>query len=60
MPLLAQVPMDVKVREGGDDGLPVVLADPGSEAAVALSALARRLGRRSRGLAGRPLGVVPV
>lgn len=60
VPLLAQVPMDVKVREGGDGGLPVVLADPGSEAAVALSALARRLGHRSRGLAGRPLGVVPV
>ncbi len=60
VPLLAQVPMDVAVREGGDAGTPVVLSAPDSPAAVAMSELARRLGRRSRGLAGRPLGVVPV
>lgn len=60
VPLLAQVPMDVAVREGGDAGTPVVLAAPDSPAALVLSDLARTLGRRARGLAGRPLGVVPV
>nr|WP_218974431.1 P-loop NTPase [Streptomyces sp. NP160] len=60
VPLLAQVPMDVAVREGGDAGTPVVLSAPGSPAAQVLSDLARTLGRRARGLAGRPLGVVPV
>ncbi|MBC3761485.1 Mrp/NBP35 family ATP-binding protein [Quadrisphaera sp. RL12-1S] len=60
VPLLAQVPMDVAVREGGDAGMPVVLAAPDSPAALVLSDLARTLGRRARGLAGRPLGVVPV
>ncbi|PWJ56191.1 ATP-binding protein involved in chromosome partitioning [Quadrisphaera granulorum] len=59
VPLLAQVPLDVAVREGGDAGTPVVLAAPDSPAAVVLSDLARTLGRRARGLAGRPLGVVP-
>ncbi|MGQ7297821.1 Mrp/NBP35 family ATP-binding protein [Quadrisphaera sp. KR29] len=60
VPLLAQVPMDVAVREGGDAGAPVVLSAPTSPAAVVLTDLARTLGRRARGLAGRPLGVVPV
>lgn len=55
--LLAQVPLDPALREGGDDGLPVVLSAPGSPAAVALTALAGVLGRRPRGLAGRRLSV---
>ncbi|WP_432546835.1 Mrp/NBP35 family ATP-binding protein [Kineococcus sp. SYSU DK004] len=57
VPLLAQVPMDVALREGGDEGLPVVLRDPDSPAAVVLRDLARSLARRPRGLAGRRLGV---
>jgi ATP-binding protein involved in chromosome partitioning len=60
VPLLAQVPMDVALREGGDRGEPVVLSDPASPAAVVLRDLAHRLGRRARGLAGRPLGITPV
>ena len=55
--LLAQVPLDPALREGGDDGLPVVLSHPGSPAAVALTGLAGALGRRPRGLAGRRLSV---
>ncbi|MFB9375558.1 P-loop NTPase [Kineococcus gynurae] len=57
VPLLAQLPMDVALREGGDAGVPVVLSDPGSPAAAALRELARGLAHRPRGLAGRPLGV---
>ena len=60
VPLLAQVPMDVALREGGDAGTPVVLADPASPAAVVLLDLAQRLGHRARGLAGRSLGITPV
>ncbi len=59
VPLLGQVPLDVRVREGGDDGLPVVLADPQSPAAAVLTAIAARLGGRPRGLAGRSLGLTP-
>jgi len=57
VPLLGQVPLDVTARLAGDAGTPVVLSDPASDAATALSAIATTLGHRKRGLAGRPLGV---
>jgi ATP-binding protein involved in chromosome partitioning len=53
------VPVDVRLRAGGDSGTPVVLGDPDSAAAVALRGVARTLGRRARGLAGRSLGLSP-
>jgi ATP-binding protein involved in chromosome partitioning len=59
VPLLAQVPLDPRVREGGDTGRPLVLDDPAAPAAAALISVARRLGRRERGLAGRALGLSP-
>jgi ATP-binding protein involved in chromosome partitioning len=59
VPLLGQVPLDVRLREGGDAGTPLVLADPGAPASVVLTELARRLGRRERGLLGRSLGLSP-
>ena len=59
VPLLGQIPLDTRLREGGDSGLPVVLGDPESPAAVALRAVARGISTRSRGLAGRSLGLTP-
>jgi ATP-binding protein involved in chromosome partitioning len=59
VPLLGQVPMDVRLREGGDAGVPLVLGDPASPAALALRKIADELGTRSRGLAGRNLGISP-
>lgn len=58
VPLLAQVPLDIALREGGDAGRPVSL-DAGP-AASELVALATALGKTERGLAGRPLGVSPI
>ena len=60
VPVLGSVPIDVRLREGGDDGAPVVVADPTSPAAVALQAIADTLTARARGLAGRPLNLTPV
>jgi ATP-binding protein involved in chromosome partitioning len=60
VPLLGQVPLDVVLRESGDDGVPVVLSHPESPAAVALTEVARALTVRSRGLAGRSLGISPL
>ena len=60
VPLLGQVPLDPAVREAGDDGTPVVLADPGSPGARVLRDVARSLATRERGLAGMRLGVTPV
>jgi len=59
VPLLGQIPLDTALRIGADQGSPVVLAEPASPAAVALRGIARELGQRSRGLAGRSLGLTP-
>jgi ATP-binding protein involved in chromosome partitioning len=60
VPLLGQVPIDARLRQGGDQGVPLVLSDPGSAAAQQLTAVAQSLANRSRGLAGRRLGLSPV
>jgi ATP-binding protein involved in chromosome partitioning len=59
VPLLGQIPLDTLLREGGDIGMPVVLSEPNSPSAVVLRGIARGLATRSRGLAGRPLGLTP-
>src|SRR5450631_3784130 len=46
VPLLGQIPIDQRVREGGDSGLPVVLDAPDSAAAVALQGVASALAAR--------------
>lgn len=60
VPLLGQVPLDVAVREAGDDGTPVVLSAPESPGARVLRDVARSLATRARGLAGMQLGISPV
>ncbi|WP_308799309.1 Mrp/NBP35 family ATP-binding protein [Agromyces silvae] len=57
VPLLATVPLSVALRRGGDDGDPVVVAEPDDPAARAIEAVAARLAVRSRSLRGRPLDV---
>ncbi|HEV8056401.1 MAG TPA: P-loop NTPase [Nocardioidaceae bacterium] len=63
VPVLAQVPLDERLRAGGDSGEPLVLQDPGagggSPAAVALRGVADRLTAKGRGLAGMQLGLTP-
>ncbi len=59
VPLLGQIPFDVALREGGDSGDPLVLSAPDAPAAQALMAIAERLGRKPRGLAGMSLGITP-
>ena len=59
VPLLGQVPLDVRLREGSDAGTPLVLSEPDSPAALALRKIADELGARRRGLAGRQLGLTP-
>ncbi|MDT7716471.1 MAG: ATP-binding protein involved in chromosome partitioning [Pseudonocardiales bacterium] len=59
VPLLGQIPLDPRLRETGDAGTPLVLADPSSPASVVLRGIAERLATRSRGLAGRLLSVSP-
>ena len=59
VPLLGQIPLDTRLREGGDAGVPLVLSDPAAPAAAALLAIADRLALRRESLAGKPLGLKP-
>jgi len=43
VPLLAQIPLVPALREGGDVGLPITVADPDHEASKAFRALAERI-----------------
>ena len=57
--VLGEVPLDISLREGGDTGRPIVVADPASPAARALDAIAQGLVGRGRNLAGMQLGLTP-
>lgn len=65
VPLLAQLPLDIRLREGSDNGTPVVVSEQGrppadAPAGLALAEVAQRLGHVRRGLAGMRLGISPV
>jgi len=59
VPLLGQVPLETRLRECGDGGTPIVLAEPESPAATTLRRIADRLAVRARGLSGRSLNITP-
>jgi ATP-binding protein involved in chromosome partitioning len=59
VPVLGNIPIDLGLRQGGDEGKPVVLSDPDSPAGLALRAIADKLGSRQRGLSGLSLGITP-
>ena len=60
IPLLGEIPLDERLREGGDTGDPLVLTDMTSPAPRALHTIAERLGGKPRGLAGRHLTLSPI
>lgn len=60
VPLLAQIPLEPQIREGGDTGKPWATQDGDSSAQQAFRKVADELAHRARGLAGRSLGVTPL
>ncbi|HXL19707.1 MAG TPA: P-loop NTPase [Streptosporangiaceae bacterium] len=60
VPLLGEIPIDLRLREAADDGMPLVLAEPTAPAAAELIKISQLIGARSRSLAGRQLGLSPV
>lgn len=54
IPLLGQIPLDPALREGGDDGRPITVTDPGSEASQAFGHIATALVARGRARVFRP------
>src|SRR5450755_2051316 len=60
VPLLGEIPIDTRLREAGDVGVPLVISAPDSPAALELRRIADQIAGRSRSLAGRQLGLSPV
>ena len=59
VPLLAKVPFDVRLREGGDTGRPLVIDEPDAPASQEIFRLADAFLQRPRGLVGKTLSVTP-
>ena len=57
VPLIASIPFTPNLREGGDQGKPIVISEPDSEASKAFAQLAEKLGKRSQSIVGRRLPV---
>jgi ATP-binding protein involved in chromosome partitioning len=59
VPVMAEIPIDIALREGGDDGVPIVSAADQTPASRELTRLADTLAGRGRGLEGMQLGLTP-
>jgi len=59
IPLLGEIPLDERLRSGGDNGQPLAMANPETPAAQVLAQIAEVLGGKPRGLLGRQLGLSP-
>ncbi len=60
VPFIGAIPMDPIVRQGGDAGLPVVVSDPGSPVALALTAVAEDIARHVSVAALERASIVPI
>ena len=58
VPLLAQIPLVPEVRSAADDGLPIAVAEPKSEAAAAFAKLAEEVDKRKPRLKSHPQLVI--
>jgi ATP-binding protein involved in chromosome partitioning len=57
--VLARIPLSQELREGGDEGIPVMLTHPDSPAALAIANLATLVAQGGPSKAGLNLGVSP-
>jgi ATP-binding protein involved in chromosome partitioning len=53
--LLGSIPIDLRLREGSDNGVPLVAGDPDAPAAMRLREIAAGLGSQKRSLVGKSL-----
>jgi ATP-binding protein involved in chromosome partitioning len=58
VPLMAQVPLVPTVREGGDEGTPIVLGDPSSPASAAFRDAAEAVRKATKSKVGKPLSLM--
>lgn len=59
IPVLGRIPFDPRLREGGDNGHPIVIDHPDAAASLVLSEIAGTLASQPRGLVGMNLNVSP-
>lgn len=59
VPLLTKVPFDVRLREGGDTGRPLVVEAPDAPAGSAIFGVADAFLQQARGLVGKTLNLTP-
>jgi ATP-binding protein involved in chromosome partitioning len=57
--VLAKIPLSLGLREGGDEGTPIVLSNPADPAAQAITELARVIAHSGPSRAGINLGITP-
>jgi ATP-binding protein involved in chromosome partitioning len=57
--LLGSIPIDARLRAGADEGVPLVVGDPGAPASEVIVAIARKLGKGGSSLVGKPLPIRP-
>ena len=57
VPVLAKIPFDAALRTGGDNGQPLVVAEPNSAAAQEISKVVTNLTQRKKSLVGVRLGL---
>jgi ATP-binding protein involved in chromosome partitioning len=60
IPFLGSIPMDAKVRAGGDDGKPVITTDSKSPAAIALRSIAEMIAAKVSVAAFENKTVIPI
>lgn len=60
VPFLGSIPMDARVREGGDGGKPVIFTDPKSPVAAALRSIAEMIAAKVSVAAFENKSVVPI
>jgi ATP-binding protein involved in chromosome partitioning len=58
VPLMGQVPLLPALRAGGDEGVPIVVSDPGSPAAAALTEAADAIVTATKSKVGKPLSLM--
>lgn len=57
VPVIASIPFTPELREGGDNGNPIVISDPNCDASKAIMDLSLKLAKRSQSIVGRRLPV---
>ena len=60
VPLLGTIPIDPRVREGGDQGTPVVVSHPDSEVGLALTAIAEQIAAKVSVFAYQQSNIIPI